>query len=183
MGQSAAEKTRGSLERYEAIETAPGPPKNGFEIQCTRRLGTDRAERSSPYMNGDQTCGRLHAAGRWLSAIGNCQQGQDGAPYHTGLLLAASSCGGLPRVMLVRRLPRARAPTSRSHLISLTLIAEVLERIPQVTLLGLLEVARRTPSSIGCRSTAPLACARARTSWGQRATAPPSPRPAPVGGR
>ena len=27
MGQSAAEKTRGSLERYEAIETAPGPPE------------------------------------------------------------------------------------------------------------------------------------------------------------
>ena len=27
MGQSAAEKTRGSPERYEAIETAPGPPE------------------------------------------------------------------------------------------------------------------------------------------------------------
>ena len=30
MGQSAAEKTRGSPERYEAIETAPGPPKGAW---------------------------------------------------------------------------------------------------------------------------------------------------------
>ena len=30
MGQSAAEKTRGSPERYEAIETTPGPPKGAW---------------------------------------------------------------------------------------------------------------------------------------------------------
>ena len=30
MGQSAAEKTRGSLERYEAIETAPGDPEKSL---------------------------------------------------------------------------------------------------------------------------------------------------------
>ena len=58
MDQSAAEKTRGSPERYEAIETAPGPPKRVWR-------SPNRSSRNQSYLLSSKVwcpCGGREAA-------------------------------------------------------------------------------------------------------------------------
>ena len=80
MGQSAAEKTRGSPERYEAIETTPGPPKGAWRSpnrsSRNQSWGVAPIRLRAKMQVGDRTRTRRHRSSRRRRRGGRGREGR-----------------------------------------------------------------------------------------------------------